>query len=154
MTHHAPGYYVSAIDGPRRALMAGPFGSHDEAKAAVDPTKAAAVAALALGGRAWFAALGTARVRPEGEPAPLQRRRIRLPLFEPPPSECRFRVYVRGSGQLRCVQAGRPHPGKGWVEIAKVTMPRKAWLRAWYDESFNGYKAACDSLFRVYRGLL
>lgn len=35
-----PGYYVSAVDGTRYAFPAGPFQTHDEAIAAVEPTKA------------------------------------------------------------------------------------------------------------------
>lgn len=51
-----PGYYVSVIDGPRKAILAGPFKTHKEALAAVEPTKEAW---WDLDPRAAFAAWGT-----------------------------------------------------------------------------------------------
>lgn len=57
---YSPGFYVSAIDGSRKALVAGPFESHEEALDAVDATRSEW---CELDGRAWFYAWGTARVR-------------------------------------------------------------------------------------------
>jgi hypothetical protein len=66
---YAPGYYVSAIDGPREALVEGPFATHAEALARVDAAKARWVE---LDGRAWFAAWGACRVHaPDAAPLSL-----------------------------------------------------------------------------------
>lgn len=50
-------FYVSAIDGPARFLVAGPYSSHDVALARVDAVKEHANKADP---RAWFMAWGTA----------------------------------------------------------------------------------------------
>ncbi len=50
-------YYVSAIDGTRRYLIAGPWPTHAEALAKVDAVR---TAADAIDPRAWFMAWGTA----------------------------------------------------------------------------------------------
>lgn len=50
-------FYVSAIDGSKRHLIAGPWGTHDDALARVDPVRRHA---SGLDGRAWFMAWGTA----------------------------------------------------------------------------------------------
>jgi hypothetical protein len=50
-------YYVSAIDGPRKYLIAGPYPSHDAALAKVQQVRDAA---NERDGRAWFMAWGTA----------------------------------------------------------------------------------------------
>ncbi len=57
-TNHLPGYYVSVIDGPRKALVEGPFATHAEALARVDAARDECTDP-----RAWFMAWGTARVR-------------------------------------------------------------------------------------------
>jgi hypothetical protein len=56
----APGYYVSALDGPRHALVAGPFATHEEALSRVDAERAHW---CEIDGRAHFAAWGTCRVK-------------------------------------------------------------------------------------------
>lgn len=61
-------YYVSAIDGERRALVRGPFSSHLGALEAVEATKAAA---CKLDGRAWSYAWGTARCDTDAGPGAL-----------------------------------------------------------------------------------
>lgn len=50
-------YYVSAIDGPKRYLIAGPYATHDEALERVDTVRNAA---HERDGRAWFMLWGTA----------------------------------------------------------------------------------------------
>jgi hypothetical protein len=131
--------------------MAGPFACHGLAVDAVEATKAEACENLDLGGRAWFAAWGTARVRPEGEdPGSRGSVRRRLAVFVPEPSEGGFYVFARGSGHLRCVKRGAPHPGSGWTQIAKVTMPR----REIPGREWSAYVEACNALYRVYRGAL
>jgi hypothetical protein len=55
----AKGYYVSAVDGPRQALVAGPFETHAEALSQVEPEREKW---CRLDGRAHFAAWGTCRV--------------------------------------------------------------------------------------------
>lgn len=50
-------YYVSAIDGRRRYLIAGPYPTHSEALARVNPVLHEADR---RDGRAWFMAWGTA----------------------------------------------------------------------------------------------
>lgn len=50
-------FYVSAIDGPRHFLMAGPYDDHDTAKNMVDKVRDYAAD---KDGRAWFMAWGTA----------------------------------------------------------------------------------------------
>lgn len=56
----APGsrYFVSAIDGTRRALVAGPYQTHGEALGDVEAARAVA---YELDGRSHFYAWGTAR---------------------------------------------------------------------------------------------
>jgi hypothetical protein len=61
------GYYVSAIDGPRKYLMLGPFDALAEALAQVTP---AAKKADELDPRAWFMAWGTCKVETPGELSP------------------------------------------------------------------------------------
>lgn len=56
------GFYVSAIDGKRRALMLGPFASHEAALARVDACRRKADE---LDGRAWFWAWGACRLTTE-----------------------------------------------------------------------------------------
>lgn len=59
-TDTAPGpYFVSAIDGPRTYLMAGPYETHADALANVD--KALNIA-YEHDARAWFMAWGTVRI--------------------------------------------------------------------------------------------
>jgi hypothetical protein len=55
-----PGYYVSVIDGARSRLVAGPFSTHEEALAQVDPQRNHW---YELDPKSWFYAWGTARVR-------------------------------------------------------------------------------------------
>lgn len=62
-------FYVSAIDGSKRYLIAGPWGTHDDALARVDPVRRHA---SNLNGRAWFMAWGTAGSTDEC-PTPLGR---------------------------------------------------------------------------------
>lgn len=50
-------FYVSAIDGDRKHLVAGPYPTHDEALGRVDAVREAA---YQRDGRAWFMAWGTA----------------------------------------------------------------------------------------------
>lgn len=50
-------FYVSAIDGARHVLMAGPYGSHDEAKDMVTPVR---LYCSERDGRAHWMAWGTA----------------------------------------------------------------------------------------------
>lgn len=50
-------FYVSAIDGPRHYLMAGPYTDHEEAKAKVDEVRDYCTE---RDGRAWFMFWGTA----------------------------------------------------------------------------------------------
>lgn len=50
-------FYVSAIDGPRHFLMAGPYDDHDTAKAMVESVR---MYASDKDGRAHFMAWGTA----------------------------------------------------------------------------------------------
>lgn len=57
---YAPGFYVSAIDGNRKALVSGPYATHAEALGKVDSVRDEW---CELDGRAWFYAWGTARVR-------------------------------------------------------------------------------------------
>jgi len=60
----AGAYYVSAIDGPRTYLMAGPYDQHADALANVDR---ALSAANDIDPRAWFMAWGTVRYdEPQG----------------------------------------------------------------------------------------
>jgi hypothetical protein len=56
-------YYVTARDGPRVWFLAGPYATHADALAAVEPAREAACdfARNASAGRAWFAAYGTSR---------------------------------------------------------------------------------------------
>lgn len=49
-------FYVTAIDGAKTYLMAGPYACHDAAKAAVSPVRAMAAE---QDGRAHFMAFGT-----------------------------------------------------------------------------------------------
>ena len=50
-------YYVSAIDGRKKHLVAGPYGTHEHALARVKPVRAYADS---VDGRAHFMAWGTA----------------------------------------------------------------------------------------------
>ncbi len=52
-------FYVSAIDGPKRCLMAGPYATHELALADVDRVRTIVCNADG-GGRGWFMAWGTA----------------------------------------------------------------------------------------------
>lgn len=63
-------YYVSAIDGGRLHLMAGPYELHADALADVD--RALAIAGE-YDGRAYFAAWGTVRAPGQDEPGKLNR---------------------------------------------------------------------------------
>lgn len=54
-------YYVSVMDGPRTALVAGPWPTHAEACAALPSVKHVA---YEVDVRSWFYAWGTARMRP------------------------------------------------------------------------------------------
>jgi len=58
-------YYVSVIDGPRRALLAGPWAHHRDALAHV---RAVNELACSLDPRAHWFAYGTARVDPDEQP--------------------------------------------------------------------------------------
>ena len=53
-----PCYYVSVIDGPRHALLAGPFVTHREA---LDMVDAARRVAVEVDRKSWFYAFGTCR---------------------------------------------------------------------------------------------
>jgi hypothetical protein len=55
----APGFYVSAVDGSRAALVSGPFETHSEALKAVGPAREACADP-----RAHWYAWGTCRVNP------------------------------------------------------------------------------------------
>lgn len=59
-------YYVSAIDGAKTYLMAGPYDQHADALADVDKARDIATSA---DGRAWFMAWGTVR-RNDGATTP------------------------------------------------------------------------------------
>lgn len=50
-------YYVSAIDGIKKYLIAGPYPTHDEAASKVEHVR---TEADRIDGRAWFMAWGTA----------------------------------------------------------------------------------------------
>jgi hypothetical protein len=52
-------YYVSAVDGSRYTLLAGPFATHEEA---LDRVDAAREKSTEIDPRAWFYAYGTCRV--------------------------------------------------------------------------------------------
>jgi hypothetical protein len=67
-TDEPTAFYVSVIDGSRRALVAGPYDTHAEAIADVEPVKAAAETATA--GRSVFYAWGTAGYRGPRDEAP------------------------------------------------------------------------------------
>lgn len=136
------GYYVSAIDVPARALVAGPYPDHATALARVQRVKRVWV--RRYNPRAWFWAWGTARVLTEGERVP--RRLVRLPLFIAPPSEGRFRVYVDGSGRFATRQAGEDAPGPHWTELARVNMPRGS------QPPWNAYEAVCEAIVRAQPG--
>lgn len=58
-TTHTPRacYYVSAIDGSKRYLVAGPYPTHEQALAKVEQVRREA---YERDGRAWFMAWGTA----------------------------------------------------------------------------------------------
>lgn len=60
MSTKGPGYYVSVIDGTRKALVAGPFETHAEALAQVEPEREKW---YKLDARSHWYAWGTARVR-------------------------------------------------------------------------------------------
>ena len=60
-------FYVSAIDGRKKHIVAGPYMTHKKALAMVDPVMRYA---NDLDGRAWFMAWGTAGSE-ERLPAPL-----------------------------------------------------------------------------------
>ena len=53
------GFYVSVINGSRKGLLAGPFDTHEQALALVDPAR---IAAKQVNDRAHFYAYGTAKV--------------------------------------------------------------------------------------------
>lgn len=57
MTDTRNHFYVSAIDGSRKYLIAGPYDSH---QAALDLVKPVRDHANTIDGRAWFMAWGTA----------------------------------------------------------------------------------------------
>jgi hypothetical protein len=59
-------FYVTVIDGPRHAFLAGPFATHEEALGMVD---AARKQANEVDPRAWFYAYGTAKA-PAGYKTP------------------------------------------------------------------------------------
>lgn len=52
-------YFVSAIDGTKNYIMAGPYATHAEALAKVEPARNIA---NDHDGRAWFMAWGTCRI--------------------------------------------------------------------------------------------
>ena len=54
-------YFVSAIDGTKAYIMAGPYATHGEALAKVDPARDIAYDKSA-DGRAWFMRWGTCRI--------------------------------------------------------------------------------------------
>ena len=58
-------YYVTARDGPRTYFLAGPYDTHVDALAAVEPARAIATdpARNASAGRAHFMAYGTSRAQ-------------------------------------------------------------------------------------------
>ncbi len=60
-------FYVSAIDGAQSWLLAGPYASHDAAKAQVDAVREKAIAGRP---RAHFYAFGTSGHGPETGPFP------------------------------------------------------------------------------------
>lgn len=61
-------YYVSVIDGPRRALLAGPWPTHAEALAMVETVR---TKACELDGRGHWYAFGTARL-PNDDSVPIR----------------------------------------------------------------------------------
>lgn len=61
-------YYVSVIDGPRRALLAGPWPTHAAALAMVDTVRELAVQ---IDPKAHFYAFGTARL-PDDDTVPIR----------------------------------------------------------------------------------
>lgn len=63
-----PGYYVSVIDGTRTALVAGPFDTHAESLAQVEPEREKW---YKLDPKSHWYAWGTARVRDDKNPAQL-----------------------------------------------------------------------------------
>jgi hypothetical protein len=54
-----PCYYVSVIDGPRYALLAGPFRTHEQALSLVDKTRDIA---CKVDPKGWFYAYGTVKM--------------------------------------------------------------------------------------------
>lgn len=64
----APGFYVSVIDGTRSALVAGPFDTHAEALARVQPERDRW---YDIDPKSHWYAWGTARVRDDKIPAQL-----------------------------------------------------------------------------------
>lgn len=60
------GYYVSAIDGSRYSLLAGPYGTYEQALTMVEPVRKLA---QRVDWRAWFYAFGTCKT-PEGYDKP------------------------------------------------------------------------------------
>jgi hypothetical protein len=73
-------YYVSAIDGPKSALVSGPYADHATALALVDRARDIA---SDNDPRAWFAAFGTVRMKPEvNQPGVLQTWGYNLELTE------------------------------------------------------------------------
>lgn len=63
-------YYVSVIDGPRRALVAGPYETHAEALGAVPRMRDEG---CKCDPRAWWYAWGTARCEEDAGPGVLGR---------------------------------------------------------------------------------
>ncbi|HEY6072490.1 MAG TPA: hypothetical protein VIV15_03640 [Anaerolineales bacterium] len=72
-------YYVSCIDGPRTALLAGPFSSHTQALAKVEAAK---TAAQEVDSKAFWYAFGTCRMEavPYGWKVGILNERLGLPL--------------------------------------------------------------------------
>jgi hypothetical protein len=64
------GFYVSVLDGPRYALAAGPFKTHEEALALVDQVRGLCVRTEDDG--VWWA-YGTCKVTNEHRPLPVGR---------------------------------------------------------------------------------
>lgn len=62
-THHdGANYYVSCVDGPRQALLAGPYKTHAEALSAIEPVRNVA---YEFDPKSWFYGFGTMAMKTE-----------------------------------------------------------------------------------------
>ena len=69
-SHDQPFFYVSVLNGPRLALLAGPFQTHEEALAMVDQARETA---QRIDPWAWFYAFGTVKMMTGHQPGVLNK---------------------------------------------------------------------------------